>query len=202
MTGYETINLLDLLDSLGEQELTASLKNFLSPYNADVEDFIQNKAITFAKQNLASVWLVLTSYKDEIVPAGYFALTLKSTHIDLKKVGSNLRKRLAKFAAFNKELGKYILSAPLIGQLGKNYACNFDKLITGDELLNIACEKVKEGQRIFGGKAVYLECEDIPALIEFYRRNDFFEFGSRSLEREEKGTMKTQSLKQFIKYLK
>ena len=183
MLGYETVNLLDLMDGLGEPALSAGLKNFICPHNADVEDFIQNKAITFAKQNLATVWLVLTSYKDEPVPVGYFALTLKSTHIDLKKVGSNLRKRLSKFATFNRELGKYILSAPLIGQLGKNYACNFDKLITGDELLNIACEKVKEGQRIFGGKAVYLECEDVPALIEFYRRNDFFKFGSRSLDR-------------------
>lgn len=202
MLGYEIINLLDLLNELGEQELKENLKNFLCPYNADVEDFIQNKAITFAKQNLASVWIVLTSYKNELVPVGYFALTLKSTHIDLKRVGSNLRRRLSKFATFNQELGKYILSAPLIGQLGKNYAYKFNALITGDELLNIACEKVKEGQRIFGGKAVYLECENIPALIEFYRRNGFFEFGSRTLDREEKGTLKTPSLKQFIKYLK
>ena len=115
MLGYETINLLDLLEELGEQELKASLNYFLCPHNADVEDFIQNKSITFARQNLASVWLVLVSYRGEPLPVGYFALTLKSTHINLEKVGSNLRKRLSKFATFNRELKKYILSAPLIG---------------------------------------------------------------------------------------
>ena len=202
MIGYKNINLLDLLDELGEQELRQSLLKFLCPYNFDVEDFIHNKAIKFAQQGLAAVWLVLASYKSQPVPVGYFALATKTIHIDPKKLSSNLRKRISKFSIFNKDIGKFILSSPLIGQLGKNYAYGFDKLIKGDELLTIACNTVKEGQRIFGGRTVYLECENVPALVEFYKRNGFIEFGSRCLDREEKITLKGKSLIQLIKYLK
>ena len=201
MIGYEKINLLDLLDELGEQELRENLGKFSCPYNFDVEDFIHNKAITFAQQGLAAVWIVLASYKSQPVPVGYFALANKSIHIAPKKLSSNLRKRISKFSIFNGDIGKFILSSPLIGQLGKNYAYGFDKLIRGDDLLTIACNTVREGQRIFGGRTVYLECENVPALVEFYKRNGFSVFGARSLDREEEITLKCKLLIQLIKYL-
>ena len=99
-------------------------------------------------------------------------------------------------------INKYIVSAPLIGQLGKNYTNDYNALITGDELLNIACDTVKEAQRLIGGRLVYLECENIPSLINFYQRNGFFNFGRRKLDREENDTLKGDYLLQFFKSLR
>lgn len=177
------------------------MNNFSCPLNADVEDFIRNKAIEFSRQRLASVWLVLASYKDEWVPTGYFALAQKYTHVELKSLNSKLRQRMRRFVTLDRSLNKYLLVAPLIGQLGKNFTNNYNKLITGDELLKIACDTVAEGQRIFGGRIVYLECEDVPSLIKFYERNGFVRFGQRAPSGEEMDKLKNHVLIQLLKYL-
>ena len=54
------------------------------------------------------------------------------------------------------------MSTPLIAQLGKNYQHGYNTLITGDELLKLACDKVKEIQLSLGGRFVYL---DVNALL-------------------------------------
>ena len=60
-----------------------------------------------------------------------------------------------------------------------------DSLITGDELLQMACEKVSRIQLDLGGRFAYLECEDKPRLMEFYASNGFCEFDRRPLDRDE-----------------
>ena len=201
MEGFQKINLLDVLKDTDETLVKKALENFSCPPNADVEDFIRNKAITFSLQRLASVWLILASYRNEWVNVGYFALAQKYTHIKLKNLSSKLRQRLRKFVMFDKEIDKYLLTAPLIGQLGKNFTNSYNEFITGDELLKIACDTVADGQRIFGGRVVYLECEDVPALVKFYEKNGFVQFGQRSPEGEEQYKLKNHSLIQLLKYL-
>ena len=93
----------------------------------------------------------------------------------------------------------YLYGTRFVNYLTKNYG--YDKLITGDELLQIACDTVKEGQRILGGKLVYLECEDVPSLIRFYEENGFCSFGKRELDGDERDKMKGQYLIQMLKYL-
>ena len=56
--------------------------------------------------------------------------------------------------------------------------------------MKIACDTVAEGQRIFGGRVVYLECEDVPALIDFYERNGFVQFGQRAPTGDERDQVK------------
>ena len=96
----------------------------------------------------------------------------------------------------------YCLSAPLIAQLGKNYTKGYNKLITGDELLNIACKKVSQIQMDLGGRYVYIECDDIPALVNFYARNGFVEFDKRQLEKDEIDLFTCKYLIQMLKYIK
>lgn len=90
------------------------------------------------------------------------------------------------------------MSLPLIGQLGKNYACGYDSLITGDELLKMACDRIRRMQLDMGGKLAYLECEDTPGLIRFYEENGFYRFGNRNLDKDEPG--QKRYLAQMIKY--
>lgn len=73
----------------------------------------------------------------------------------------------------------------MIAQLGKNFSDGYNELITGDELLKLALDSVAEVQMKIGGKLAYIECEDKPVLIEFYRRNGFVELGKRNLDKDE-----------------
>lgn len=47
---YIELNLLEMLDTYGEDKLQAILSRFMCPQNTDVENFIQTKAIDFARQ--------------------------------------------------------------------------------------------------------------------------------------------------------
>lgn len=204
MTGFKLVNLKKLIDVIGEDEVKSILSDFSCPNNPDVEKYLKAKAIEFAKHGWAQTHLVYASYRHEPVLVGYFALADKYIHInaDHDKLSSTLRKRIAAFATHDKDLKCYCMTAPLIGQLGKNFTNNYNKLIRGDELLQIACDKIKSIQVDLGGKFTYLECEDKPVLVEFYERNGFWNFGRRQLDADEKDDFGTPYLIQLLKYLR
>jgi hypothetical protein len=201
MTGYKQINLNVMLNELGENRVKDILSDFSCPLNRDVEYFLHNKAIEFAKQGLARTHLIYASYKKEMVLSGYFTLTIKSFTLTKNALSKNMRKKVSKFGQYNKELERYIISAPLIGQLGKNYTNGYNKLITGDELLKMACDKISTSQLELGGKIIYLECEDKPELLGFYQRNGFIQFGERELDQDEIDKMEGKYLIQLLRYM-
>lgn len=202
LTGYNRVNLKGLIEQVGEERTKEILSDFCCPLNADVEYFLKHKAIEFAKQGLAQTHLIFVSYKGEVVLVGYFALANKGIVIKKKTIPSaNWRKRINRFAVQSELDDGYYVSAPLIGQLGKNFKDGRNKLITGDELLSIATEMVREIQMNLGGKLVYLECEDKPQLLQFYDSNGFVNFGHRNLEKDERDRQSGQYLVQLLKYL-
>lgn len=205
MTGYRVVNLKIFLDEMGEDTVKNVLSGFSCPLNLDVEYFLSRKAIDFAKNGWAQTHLVFASYREEWVLVGYFALASKYIRISAKRLGSSsssLRRRIAKFATFDSDLRSYILAAPLIAQLGKNYSNGYNELISGDELLNEACQKIQKIQFDVGGKFAYLECEDKQKLIDFYARNGFCEFDHRQLDRDEIDKLDGRYLVQMLKYIK
>ena len=200
LSGYNLINLNDMLKELGEDKLKIILSTYLCPYNQDIEYFLSDKAIEFSRQRIAATHLVFTSYKTKPVLIGYFTLANKYIFIPQKFLKSKtLRKRIAKFGT-PQETG-YSLGTPLIAQLGKNYTNNYNTLITGDELLLLALNKVKQIQSDIGGKFVYLECEDVEKLTGFYSSNGFINFGRRDLDQDEKGRIKGTYLIQMLRYI-
>ncbi|MDW7658367.1 MAG: N-acetyltransferase [Bacillota bacterium] len=150
---------------------------------------MKTKAYYFACTGLSQTHLVYTSYATELVLCGYYTLSTK--WIKIKRNAMPNRRMATRFnncGKYDEALDEYTLTAPLIGQLGKNYLNGYDKLITGDELLAMALRSVRTAQYIIGGgKFVYLECEDIPQLKKFYTRNGFWEFNRRRLDRDETG---------------
>lgn len=50
MNQYTVMNILDLIDSVGENEVQKGLSDFLCPQNVEIENFIRNNAIDFAKR--------------------------------------------------------------------------------------------------------------------------------------------------------
>lgn len=201
MTGFNIIALKEMIEQLGEEKTKEILSDFYCPKNPDVEKFIRYKAIEFAKQNIAPTHLVFSSYKDKVRLIGYFTLTVKSFYVSKSRLSKNLTKRISKFGTYDENIKGYHISAPLIAQLGKNFNDNLNELITGDELLKLACDKIKSIQDEIGGKVTYLECEDKPKLIEFYESNGFVNFGKRELDKDEKDDLSGRYLIQMLKYL-
>ncbi|MDD3268467.1 MAG: N-acetyltransferase [Syntrophomonadaceae bacterium] len=202
MKGYSLVSLKDMAEELGEKRTEKILSQFLCPLNKDVESFFHNSAISLAKQNISVTQLVFASYKQAPVIAGYFTLANKNIMIANKNMSNTTKKRISKFGVFDPDMKGYRISAPLIAQMGKNYANGYNSLITGDELLHIACSKVVQAQELIGGKIVYLECEDKIPLIDFYQSNGFVNFGHRALDRDETAVLTGQYLIQMLKYLK
>lgn len=202
MSGYIGVNLKEMLDQIGESEVASFLSDFYCPLNLEVEYFLKHKAIEFSKQGISSTYIIMASYKKNYVFVGYFALANKIFCIDKDSLPNRKWKsRMAKFGQFDRTIQRYTISAPLIGQLGKNFNNSYNTLITGDELLKLALDKVREMQYIVGGKIVYLECEEKRNLIEFYEQNGFVNFGSRPLDKDETDKLSGQLLVQMLKYM-
>jgi len=201
MDGYVRVLLREMVKTLGEDRVKSILSGFLCPKNPDVEYFLKQKAIEFDKQSISSTHLIFTSYRSNPVLIGYFTLANKCIDIPLNKLSSSMKKRIARFGARNSDGRLIQIALPLIAQLGKNYNGGYNNLISGDELLKIAIEQIQEGQRIFGGKCAYLECEDIDKLKDFYKSNGFVEFSERALDDDEAGVLKGNRLIQMIRYI-
>lgn len=184
--GYKVINLKDIYNIFGEDRTKEILKDYKCELNNDVEYFLREKAIEFSKQDIARTYIVMSQYKENDVIVGYFAITNKVTNIKKVNLSEMKRKRLLKFAVYDKESKCYSIALPLIGQIGKNYNNNYNKLISGDILLKLACDKIREAQELLGGRFVFLECEDKVKLEEFYESNGFVCFGKRNLEKDER----------------
>lgn len=201
MPGYTQVRLKEMLEEYGEEKIKNLLSDFYCPLNTDVQEFIIHKAIEFDKQSIAATHLVFASYQSKPILVGYFSLANKNFHISLNNVSSSLKQRIRRFGEYIPELKLYCISAPLIGQIGKNYRNGCNKLITGAELLKMACDEISAVQLSIGGKFVYLECEDKPKLIDFYESYGFREFNKRKLDRDEIDTISGSYLVQMLRYL-
>ncbi len=186
-THFREVNLADIVEQLGEDDTKEILSHFSCPINLDVQNFLRAKAIEFSKRGFSKTHLVFWETDDyqskELV--GYYTIASKFITIQRSSVNANEARKLREHGIFNEKTNEYTVSAPLIGQLGKNYTNGNNTLISGDDLLNLAMEKVKKVQREVGGRFVYLECEDKEILRNFYERNHFKLFGKRTLDRDE-----------------
>jgi len=205
MTGYLVLNLSQLIgdEAISDDEIKEYLNAYSCPMNKDIEVFLHQKAVEFQKQGISRTYLVLASYKKEYVLCGYFTLANKVLCVDKWEnldLSKSWRKRMNKFASFDRKAQRYTLPIPLIGQLGKNYTNGYNTLISGDELLTLALEKIGVIQDLIGGKVVFVECEPKDRLIEFYSRNGFVWFADRHLDRDETD-IDGERLAQMIRYM-
>ncbi len=201
MTDYYQINLADLISELGEKDAKSILSNFSCLLNPDVDDFLKNKSIEFAKQGLSSTYLVFVTIEGIPKLAGYYTISPKTINIKKNALSNKLQSRINKFVQYNSELKVYSSSVLLIGQLGKNFLDGINKTLSGDALLNMAFEQIKYIQKLSGGRIIYLECDEHEKLKEFYSKNGFVEFGRRQVERRETGCIKSKHLTQYLMYL-
>ena len=162
---------------LGEDELRQILSEFSCPMNHDVERFLKYSSIEFTKKNQSVTYLVFSVADGKLL--GYFTLALKPLTVRGETVSNTVKRKLLRVSELDKKSDTYTMSAYLIAQLGKNYSENDGKMITGAELLELAWDKIKATQYMFGGMVTFLEAENEEKLLSFYRNNRFSQFDTR-----------------------
>lgn len=179
--GFNVIPLNDLLDNLTFDEVKQILESFssieINGEKNDVEIFLHKFAIDFGKAGLATTYLVFET--DSNVLLGFFSLASK--HLTMSKKNfeklSNTQKN--KLRRSGREVGsKFQVTSYLIGQLGKNFSAEAKAAshkITGKELLTIAYDHVVATSKMITAKYVWLECEDVEYLKDFYKDFGFNE---------------------------
>lgn len=183
------VNIQDMLKAIGEEELQKLLSDFSSPLNEEVEDFVRNKSIEFAKKKLSITYLVIKrTDRGKNVLAGIFTLAHKAVEVTNTNISNTARRKLARYAKLDEETDRYNVSAFLIAQFGKNSAVPEEWKISGNEIMDLTFEILKHVQYYVGGGVVYLDCEDIDKVLEFYQNNynRFKRFGERTSESEGK----------------
>ena len=181
---------------LGEDELLQILSEFSCPMNPDVERFLKHSSIEFTKKNQSVTYLVFSVADGKLL--GYFTLALKPLTVRGETVSNTVKRKLLRISELDKKSDTYTMSAYLIAQLGKNYSENDGKMITGAELLELAWDKIKATQYMFGGMVTFLEAENEEKLLSFYRNNRFSQFDTRQTISD---TDEAHELVQFLRLL-
>lgn len=198
---YTVFNIREYLKSenhgLGESELQSILSEFSCPRNADVERFIKEQSIEFAKKHQSVTYLVFSTEDAELL--GYFAITIKPITVNSEPFSNTTRRKLARVSELNEQNHTYNLAAYLIAQLGKNYQNGANERITGEELLELAIQQVQQMQYLAGGMVVFLEANNEEKLLAFYHNNGFQQFDSRLTESKDS---EQHELIQLLKLLK
>lgn len=78
MSSVTTINLLDLVDAIGEEETKNLLSDFSCSKNQEIEKYVQINALDFAKRKISMTHLVID---EQGRIAAMFALTHKAIEI-------------------------------------------------------------------------------------------------------------------------
>ncbi|MCM1542905.1 MAG: GNAT family acetyltransferase [Blautia sp.] len=175
---YKVINILDMAEAIGEENLKEFLSDFCWPKNEEIQNFVRNNAYEFARKKLSVTYLVVN---EENYIAAIFTLTHKAVEISNADLSNSKRRKIGRYAVLDSESNSYTVSAFLIAQFGKNYALAIEKRPSGNLLMDMVFEVLGQVQHEIGGGIIFLECEDKPELLNFYQneKNSFIPFNER-----------------------
>lgn len=96
---YSVINIRKMIEGdnpeLGESNLIELFSEFSCPKNPDVERFLKEQAIDFAKKH-QSVTYILLSLEDAAL-LGYFSITIKPLEVSAEPFSNTMRKKVSTF---------------------------------------------------------------------------------------------------------
>lgn len=181
MNQFEAVNILDMVDAIGEDAVKAVLSDFSCPKNMEIECFVKQNALEFAKRKMSITYLVVDENGTLVA---IFTLTHKAVQLSNDNISGSMRKKIERHARLDEESNTYMLSAFLIAQFGKND--QYKERISGNTLMDITMNVLVAVQHEIGGGVVYLECEDRPQLLSFYEneQNRYRVFGERYSDRD------------------
>lgn len=166
---YAVDNILKIIAKDGEDELRTTLSSFSCGINKDIQDFLQFKAIDFAKRKMSITYLVYEEETGKVL--GFFTLAHKVLNIPAEGMSNTVLRRMDRYSKLDEKTNSYLVYAFLLAQLGKNYAISEDRRISGSELMDCVDFVLKDIQFRVGGGVVYLDSLDNEHLISFYENN-------------------------------
>ena len=160
-TAYSRRKLADFINEQSTNQTKKFLKTFKCAKNADVQDFLHNKAITFERNLRACTYLYASNTDKSVV--GYFSIGITFT------LTNKLDKAIVKFLdGYTDET--IAIPCYLVGQLGKSDDCK-EKI--GSFLLDDALSIIDKAQESLKGRFVLIDAVNDEKVIEFYKQNSF-----------------------------
>lgn len=183
MSKFQVVNILDMIESVGEDATKSILSDFSCEKNLEIENFVKKNAVDFAKKKMSITYFVIDDA--ESVQA-IFTLTHKAIELVNENLSNTMLKRIKRHSRLDESTNCFNVSAFLIAQFGKNDVSLSDESISGRALMDYTFKVLTAVQHDIGGGLVYLECEDNEKLINFYSSepNQFFKFGERYSEED------------------
>ncbi len=117
---YGIENILTVIERDREDEVKADLSTFSCSANKDIQDFLQLRAIDFAKKRISITYLVFDEESGAVV--GYFTLAHNVLYVPADGLSNTVKRRLERYGSLDKNTNSYLMSAFLLAQFGKNYA--------------------------------------------------------------------------------
>lgn len=172
---YQTIQLSTMIKNVGRKITKDFLSSFSCNLNSDVEYFVRNKAIPFELAGKAYTYIVFAQEGETIYGmCAIYSIAPQSLQID-KKLSAKQRK---KYFGTTYSLGN-LVNAILIGQLSKNYENGLNKYISGELLMSLIIDRIKEINKVVATTSVYIECEDIDSIKRYYEKYGFEYFTTK-----------------------
>ena len=108
---FNVVNIVDLISSVGEEEIRSALYEFECSKNPEIEKFLKNNAVNFAKCKISVTHLILDDVGQIVA---YFTLTHKSVNIAAENLSKSALKTLSRYAILDADSSSFNISAFLI----------------------------------------------------------------------------------------
>ena len=167
---FEIIHLFELLSVDGGESYFKKMADSFSSINKDVETFFKEKAAQSCKLNTSSTYIIVSTDRDLEV-LGYFTLATKMLTIKLSILTKSEQKVISRYGYYDEDSDSLKIPAILIAQLSRNF--NTSDALCGSDLMDIILKQVKNIFNLTSGKTVFLECERIKKLTDFYESQKF-----------------------------
>jgi hypothetical protein len=157
-----------------EDIVRGAITSFNCEINPDIKGFLVNRAIPFERASKSKTYFLMDEERllnKEYVIIAYFTVALKVLKIAELGLSNRAIKELDGFSA--KMDGEVIYDFPvyLIGQVAKNDT--YKNEISGEAIIDHAISVISFAQDKVGGRVVLVECENVPYLLDFYKKLNF-----------------------------
>ena len=154
-----SISLARLLNTSSETEVATLLGQFKCSKNADLQDFLHNKAVDYEKKDRSRTFLLVESGRVE----AFFSLALNV--LDTANLSNTIKKKLS---PINSKDDAHI-ACFLIGQLGRDDS----SAVKGQDILKVAISSLQTSRKLLGGKFILVDAVNNDKIIDFYVANGF-----------------------------
>jgi hypothetical protein len=104
--------------------------------------------------------------------------------IKLSTLSKSEQKTINRYGYYDEDSDSLKIPAILIAQLSRNFSSKI--ILSGSDLMDIILKQVKSILNLTSGKTVFLECEKIKNLTDFYESQHFKFLDTKLLSKDSK----------------